>query len=98
MDGKVFITQDAVKIELVLDGDLPSNISSVKIGYQKPTGAKGEWNAILDTPNKTIYKIFNLNEFATPAGIWTFWGIIIYSDGKRQPTTSIIEPIYIEGQ
>lgn len=89
--GKVYTTQDSLRIELSYktgdheqDLNIAENIVSVIIKYIKPgpDGGTGQWDAVHDTVNFSIYYDLPLGEYLTPKGSWRVWSVATMSDGR----------------
>lgn len=89
--GKVYTTQDSLRVALSYKTDnlaetenIRDNIVSVIIKYIKPgpDGGTGQWDAVHDTVNFSIYYDLPLGEYLTPKGSWRAWSVATMSDGR----------------
>ena len=96
--GRVYNTQDSLRIELSYINDLGPNVASVKIKYIKPNSSTiNEWNALHNPASKIIYYDLPQGTFLDPPGEWRFWVFITYSDNRVAPGDVFKTTIYKEG-
>lgn len=94
--GKIFINQP-FKVELSYD-ELPAAAESQQIGYKKPSGEIGFFDASIDLVNKFVYYWSAIGETLGSEGEWSFWSVIIDANGQRYSGEPITQMIYPEGQ
>lgn len=80
--GKVFDTQDYLRIELAFTANIENDITSQLIKYKDPNGTEGSWVASLDSVNKTIYYNLPQGDSLGVPGIWTVWSYVTMDDGR----------------
>ena len=94
--GKVYKSQDALRIELTTDVNI-ENALIKRIKYKDPDGIEGYWDALSeDEENGVIYYDLPKNSPLNKSGKWTFWAYITFPDGRSAPGEPVAEYIYIE--
>lgn len=80
--GKIFDTQDYLRIQLAFTADIEDDITSAVIKYIDPDGDEDEWVASIDTVNKTIYYELPQGSPLNKPGLWTVWSVVTMDDGR----------------
>jgi hypothetical protein len=94
----LYINQSRAKIRVTCGVNVTGALQ-LKIKYKKPSGATGEWTALVETAlTGVIY--YDLASTATldELGIWTVWPWIKFSDGREAPGTPDELMILDEGE
>lgn len=99
--GKIFITQDVLKIELKYNS-LPEVVEHAWIKYKTPSGEIGIFpgEAVHNVVNSSFYVILGVGEFLENYGSygdWSFWLWLQLVDGRTIPGEILTERIYAEG-
>jgi len=95
--GKIFDTQDYLRIQLAFTADIEDDIASAVIKYIDPDGIEGEWVASIDTINKTIYYELPQGSPLEKYGLWTVWSVATMDDGRTIPGTIAKFKVFTEG-
>lgn len=95
--GKIYKGQTALTIILTCGADITG--ATAKIGYKKPSGITGTWDAtITDAINGVIqYEIQSANDI-DESGRWTFWAEITFAAGTWLPGEAVTKFIYEKGE
>lgn len=95
--GLIFKGQTALDITVTVGVDITGATCSVK--YQKPDGTKGSLPAIISNAESGIIIATPGNsDVLDQAGKWTFWGYVIFSDGRGAAGIPEELMIYEEGR
>ena len=95
--GKIFNTQDYVRIELAYtDATISGDIASVKIKWSNRI-TSGEWVATHDAVSKTVFYDMPVGEYLTVLGGWKFWIEATMTDDRILPGEVHEEIIHAEG-
>lgn len=93
-----FSNQSNLRIRLYLGIDL-SDAASVLIKATNPNDVAFSWTAtIQDTTEGIIYVDLGVGETLGTAGVWTFWSLVTFSDGRVAPSCPTEKTIKEEGQ
>ena len=98
---KIYVGQTWGTIERIMDQDI-TGATVTKIKYIKPSGATGEWTAVV-TNAALGYITYSLsNEIATPtiteSRVWKTWGYIGFADGRHADGDLVNMKIYQPGE
>jgi hypothetical protein len=81
-----YVDQTWNRISLIVDFTLTDAASAV-IKYWKPSGASGQWTAVIATPlslQKIYYDLTLANEI-DEEGQWAFQAFVTHTDGRTAP-------------
>ena len=82
--GKVYEFQTALTIRLTTGVNITG--ATAKMGYTKPSGVTGKWDAeIVDAVNGIIKYDMNLAEPKIETGLWLVWADITFATGLWAP-------------
>lgn len=95
--GKVYETQDSLRISLTYTADVASDIDSVLIKYIDPNGTEGSFEATHDSVNKKVYYDIPIDEPLEIVGGWRFWIHATMTDGREMPGEVLEYEITEEG-
>lgn len=95
--GKIFRTQDSLRIELSYLADISANITSIKIKYIKPDASTGEWAATHVPGEKKAYYDLPVGVFLDQIGVWRFWLHATMNDGRVIPGELVKQTVSEEG-
>ena len=95
--GKIYNTQDSVRIELSYVTDITADIASVVIKYASPTGVIGQLSGAHVPAEKKVTYNFPKGFFLNEVGEWRFWLFATMTDGRVIPGEVHFEEIYEEG-
>jgi len=80
--GKIYKNQ-----EVTIGVETGQNISGAtcKLKYKKPSGATGEWSAVITDASTGSIEYETLTADLDETGTWTFWADITFDDGAWAP-------------
>jgi hypothetical protein len=93
-----FSTQDYLRISAKYTANVSEQIAEVKLKYINPNKLRGEWPAVHDAANKTIYYELPLASPLLLSGQWKIWSFATMADGRKLPGKPFTINISKEGE
>lgn len=91
--GQIFINQTKLRIRLILGVDV-TGASTIHIQYRKPDGVTGAWDASIESATDGIMYYDIQSGDLDEAGIWTFWGYIVFASRGMARGEPVLVTVY----